>query len=83
MISNEGKDNTGCNPPRFYETVGNMASYFDYTIEFFEDFYDVARMEKYLLFDVSGRLITLINYSVLVYQLMNYCKPGRGALTGL
>lgn len=32
---------------------------------------------------MSGRLITLINFSVLFYQLMNHCKPKREALTRL
>ena len=52
-------------------------------IEFFEDFYDIVKMDIYLPFDMSGRLITLINSSVLFYQLMNHCKPRREALTGL
>lgn len=52
-------------------------------VEFFEDFYDIVKMKIYLPFDMSGRLITLINSSVLFYQLMNHCKPRREALTGL
>lgn len=33
-------------------------------MESFEDFYNVVKMEKCLLFDISGRLMNLLNYSV-------------------
>lgn len=52
MFQNEGKGYIGYNRFRFYEIVCGIVSYFDYIVKFV-DFYDVVKMEKCLLFDVS------------------------------
>lgn len=64
MVQNEGKGDIDHNFRRFYETVCDIASYLDYTMDIFEDVYNVVKMEKCLLFDMSGRLMNLLNYSV-------------------